>query len=407
MELPQRLAVIDMGSNSFRLVIFTAKGYAWERTKELTEPVRIGEGLSSTGRLGRRPMERALHALAEFAEVCRAFDLEEDEIDVVATSAIRDAENSADFLDWARERSGLAIRVLSQEAEAWYGYMAAVNSTTLVNGCVIDLGGGSMQLVRVVDRLPRETGSWRLGTVRMTERFLPDAPTAPARIQDLREYVDIELEQAHWLSEAGWRVVGLGDGPQPRGRDQPGVGRVAQDRPGQRRRASRPGGADRADGPDDRVGTRRGPRDQALQGRPDPGRRRGHRAGPRAGRFRGPRSDRGWPARGGLLRALHSGRPQGPHPLLARASSQLPAPNGRSAGARQGASSVEASGGGELAFVAAAIEHDKRALVGPRSLPGARGDQPAGAQDGGRSGVAAAAGVVPADEDVAGFAARH
>ncbi len=210
MELPQRLAVIDMGSNSFRLVIFTAKGYAWERTKELTEPVRIGEGLSSTGRLGRRPMERALHALAEFAEVCRAFDLEEDEIDVVATSAIRDAENSADFLDWARERSGLAIRVLSQEAEAWYGYMAAVNSTTLVNGCVIDLGGGSMQLVRVVDRLPRETGSWRLGTVRMTERFLPDAPTAPARIQDLREYVDIELEQAHWLSEAGWRVVGLG-----------------------------------------------------------------------------------------------------------------------------------------------------------------------------------------------------
>jgi exopolyphosphatase/guanosine-5'-triphosphate,3'-diphosphate pyrophosphatase len=210
MELPQRLAVIDLGSNSFRLVIFTAKGYAWERTKELTEPVRIGEGLNATGSLGQRGMERALKALSEFADVCRSFDLEEDQIDVVATSAIRDAENSAEFLDWAREREGLPIRVLSQEAEAWYGYLAAVNSTTLVNGCVIDLGGGSLQVVRVVDRLPRETGSWRLGTVRMTERFLPNAPTEPARIQDLREYVDIELEQEHWLSEAGWRVVGLG-----------------------------------------------------------------------------------------------------------------------------------------------------------------------------------------------------
>jgi exopolyphosphatase / guanosine-5'-triphosphate,3'-diphosphate pyrophosphatase len=210
MEHPQRLAVIDMGSNSFRLVIFTANGCAWERTKELSEPVRIGEGLSATGRLGRRPMERALKALTEFADVCRSFDLEEDEIDVVATSAIRDAENSAEFLEWAREREGLQIRVLSREAEAWYGYLAAVNSTTLVNGCVIDLGGGSLQLVRVVDRLARETGSWRLGTVRMTERFLSEAPTEPARIQDLREYVDIELEQAHWLPETGWRVVGLG-----------------------------------------------------------------------------------------------------------------------------------------------------------------------------------------------------
>ena len=74
-------------------------------------------------------------------------------IDAVATSAIRDAENAEDFLARARERSRLPIRVLSREAEARYGYLAAVNSTTLGDGCVLDLGGGSLQLVRVADRL--------------------------------------------------------------------------------------------------------------------------------------------------------------------------------------------------------------------------------------------------------------
>ena len=64
--------------------------------------------------------------------------------------------------------------MLSREEESRYGYLAAVNSTTLSEGCVLDLGGGSLQLVRVQERLAQEVGSWRLGAVRMTERFLPN-----------------------------------------------------------------------------------------------------------------------------------------------------------------------------------------------------------------------------------------
>ena len=79
-------------------------------------------------------------------------------VDAVATSAIRDAENAGEFLARARERLGLPIRVLSREQEARYGYLAAVNSTTLRDGYVLDLGGGSLQLVRVADRLDRELG---------------------------------------------------------------------------------------------------------------------------------------------------------------------------------------------------------------------------------------------------------
>jgi exopolyphosphatase/guanosine-5'-triphosphate,3'-diphosphate pyrophosphatase len=211
MQSSERLAVIDLGSNSFRLVVFSATEGWWRRTDEIYEPVRIGEGMGATGRLGEEPMRRALATLDVFAHFCQAAGLEGAAVDAVATSAIRDAENAADFLRRARARSDLPIRVLDREQEARYGYLAAVNSTTLNDGCVLDLGGGSLQLVRVVDRLARESGSWRLGSVRMTERFLPGVDPAKRRqLEELREHVAGELAQAPWLERAGRRIVGIG-----------------------------------------------------------------------------------------------------------------------------------------------------------------------------------------------------
>ncbi len=203
--------MIDLGSNSFRLVVFISAGGWWRRADEIYEPVRIGEGLAASGRLGEEPMRRALATLDVFDHFCRAAGLGEDEVDAVATSAIRDAENSDGFLALAREHTSLPIRVLSREQEARYGYLAAVNSTTLTDGCVLDLGGGSLQLVRVVDRNAQELGSWRLGAVRMTERFLPaNGPAKRRQIDELGEHVARELEQAQWLARAGPRLVGIG-----------------------------------------------------------------------------------------------------------------------------------------------------------------------------------------------------
>jgi exopolyphosphatase/guanosine-5'-triphosphate,3'-diphosphate pyrophosphatase len=219
MKLNERFAVIDLGSNSFRLVVFMAGNGWWRRTDEIYEPVRIGEGLMASGKLGERPMQRALATLDVFAHFCRASGLGEGTVDAVATSAIRDAENAAGFLERAQACLGLPIRVLSREQEARYGYLAAVNSTTLVDGSVLDLGGGSLQLVRVEDRLVRNSGSWRLGTVRMSERFLP--PNGPAKrkqLEELCEHVAAELAGARWLGPnagadgagGGGRLVGTG-----------------------------------------------------------------------------------------------------------------------------------------------------------------------------------------------------
>jgi exopolyphosphatase/guanosine-5'-triphosphate,3'-diphosphate pyrophosphatase len=212
MQPGERLAVVDLGSNSFRLVVFTQGEGWWKRTDEIHEPVRIGEGMIETGELQEQPIERALATLDVFDHFCRASGLGADAVDAVATSAIRDARNAEAFLARARKRFALPIRVLSREQEARYGYLAAVNSTTLSDGCVLDLGGGSLQLVEVKDRLALDTGSWQLGTVLMSERFLPpNGPAKQRQIEELSEHVTQELGQAQWLDGADeGRLVGIG-----------------------------------------------------------------------------------------------------------------------------------------------------------------------------------------------------
>jgi exopolyphosphatase / guanosine-5'-triphosphate,3'-diphosphate pyrophosphatase len=213
----RRQAVIDLGSNSFRLVVFTWAGEGrdawWKRTDEIHEAVRIGEGLDASGELGAEPMERALQMLDLYAHFCRATGI--TDVRAVATSAIRDAANRDEFLEAARRRTGwLEIEVLPREDEARYGYLAAVNSTTLADGVALDIGGGSMQLSRLEGRIATEMRSWRLGAVRMTERFLDGKKTSPKQVKALRAHVQKKVVgRAPWIESAGGhgrRLVGVG-----------------------------------------------------------------------------------------------------------------------------------------------------------------------------------------------------
>ncbi|HWI22403.1 MAG TPA: Ppx/GppA phosphatase family protein [Baekduia sp.] len=200
----RRIAVCDLGSNSFRLVVFEATGERWHRTDEIYEAVRVGAGLAATGKLSEKGIERALATLDVFAHFCAAAEV--TEIDAVATSAIRDAENASELI----QRSPLPIRVLSRDEEAYYGYLAAVNSTSVADGCVLDLGGGSMQLISVAGRLEQRAESWALGAVRMTERFDLAGPATRKQLKLLREHVTESIGDASWTSAAGSNLAGIG-----------------------------------------------------------------------------------------------------------------------------------------------------------------------------------------------------
>ena len=157
-------------------------------------------------------MARAIAATEVFAHFCRGAGLTDREVDAVATSAIREATQLGGVPGARAPRRGLEVRVLSREEEARAGYLAAVNSTTLRDGAVLDLGGGSMQLVE--RRGPRRGGARVLAARRRAhDRALPlrrRAAERESRSRALREHVARKLERAPWLGSRERRLVGVG-----------------------------------------------------------------------------------------------------------------------------------------------------------------------------------------------------
>lgn len=206
----QRLAIIDAGSNSFRLIVVEYQpGLSFRVVDEVREAVRLSEGMAEDNILRREAMDRAIRVLQIYAAFCESNDI--IDIITVGTSAIRDAHNSAYFLKRVANEAGINIRVLSGEEEAYYAYLAAVNSTTIDNGLVVDLGGGSLELVRVEDRKPVDKISLPLGAVRVTEQFLKGDPPSAKQVRRLREHVAAQLAALDWFTcDSTMQVVGEG-----------------------------------------------------------------------------------------------------------------------------------------------------------------------------------------------------
>ena len=100
--------------------------------------------------------------------------------------------------------------MISGAEEAWYGYLAIANSTTLEDGFGIDVGGGSVQLMRIDDRRLSEAESVRLGAVRVSEAFLPDEEATSKQMKALRKHVARTLEEFEWWTSEGGRLAGVG-----------------------------------------------------------------------------------------------------------------------------------------------------------------------------------------------------
>ena len=199
-----------MGSNSFRLVVFQyERGSWWTLVDEIREATRVSAGMGDQGVLLPGPMDRAVHTAAVFSSFLEASGVER--VEAVATSAIRDAGNRDELLGAIMERTGLDVRVISGAEEAWYGYLAIANSTTLSDGFGIDVGGGSVQIMRIADRRLVEAESVRLGAVRVSEAFLPGEEATAKQTKALRKHVARQLSEFEWwASGEGLRLAGLG-----------------------------------------------------------------------------------------------------------------------------------------------------------------------------------------------------
>lgn len=204
---PRRLAVVDLGSNTFRLVVFEYQpGGPFRLVDEVREVVRLTEGSAPGEPIGPAAAERAARVARLFAGFCDGAGIHE--VRAVATSAIRDAPNGDEVLQ-AITDSGLPARIVSGVEEARYGYLGAVNGTTLTHGLVAELGGGSMQVGRVDDRRLARSISWPLGAVRMTDAFMSGPVQTREDVKALRRHALDVLHLETWIADAG-RLVAMG-----------------------------------------------------------------------------------------------------------------------------------------------------------------------------------------------------
>ncbi|MCC7358417.1 MAG: Ppx/GppA family phosphatase [Anaerolineales bacterium] len=211
LALSRRVGIIDLGSNSARLMIaHYAPGQAYRITDELSRRVRLSEGLAADGRLRTVAILRAVQAVRLFKLFCDAHGIKR--IVPVATAAVRDAANRADVLRQLRAATGLRFRVLTGREEAYYGALGVVNGLGLSSGLVMDVGGGSAEFSRVERGRFRRGETTPLGAVRLTEMFLNNGDhVRPAALRRLTDYVDEALDRLAWLRLAPVEtLVGVG-----------------------------------------------------------------------------------------------------------------------------------------------------------------------------------------------------
>ncbi len=189
----ETLAAIDLGTNSFHLVVVRvlANGKT-EIIGDEKEPVRLGSGGGDLGLIAPDAMERGLDTLDRFTKIARSHGAR---IRAVATSAVREATNRREFLTAVRNRSGLDIEVIQGTEEARLIYLGILQALPLYDQrvLIIDIGGGSTELLIGRAGEPDYAVSRKLGAIRLKDRFFASEPLRAAAVESCRTAIRVDL----------------------------------------------------------------------------------------------------------------------------------------------------------------------------------------------------------------------
>ena len=193
----ERVAVIDLGTNTTRLLVADVFGGSVAELDRRTTITRLGEGVDATGRLGEPAIERVSKALAEYRTAID--ELGATNTVAVATSAVRDASNGDDFRALVKREYDFDVRTISGDEEARLTFLGATGARpqTAEPVMVLDIGGGSTELVvGVPGSEPDFHVSTQAGAVRQTERHLADDPPTQGQISDMALEIQLTIEEA-------------------------------------------------------------------------------------------------------------------------------------------------------------------------------------------------------------------
>ena len=206
----KRVAAIDVGTNSARLLVADVADGRVAPVERRSTVTRLGRGVDLSGRLSAEAIEDACAAIGEYVEAVDELDVEA--VDAIATSAVRDAGNGDAFIAELRERFALSARILDGEEEARLTYLGASSETApTVPTLVIDIGGGSTELIVGQGEQIEFHASLQAGVVRHTERHISSDPPTAIELEELAGDVRGLIEAAVGTgvrAEAGIAVAG-------------------------------------------------------------------------------------------------------------------------------------------------------------------------------------------------------
>jgi exopolyphosphatase/pppGpp-phosphohydrolase len=187
------VAALDIGSNTIRLLVARPNERQLETVLDDSRFVRLGKGVDASGKLAPDRVEAALQAMAELVDEAKSYGAAT--IRVVATSAVRDAENRQEFVERARDEVHVDMEILSGEAEARLTYLGATLGLTFDGGAIVcDIGGGSVELISAESGNILWEESLQLGCGRLTELFVHhDPPTDEERDAIVARFQDALL----------------------------------------------------------------------------------------------------------------------------------------------------------------------------------------------------------------------
>lgn len=207
----EKLALIDLGSNSARLVIVKVlEGGYYSVINEWKEAVRLGQDMERDGFLKPQRIQHTIKQLKMYKRLCDSYGV--SKIIAVATAAVRRAKNQKSFLEEVYSSTGLLFRVLSAQEEAKYVYQGVINSMDIPKGVILEIGGGSTKIVYYNRRNILNFETLPFGSVTLTEKYALSGLSHKEQTQKVEEYFTAELNKIPWLKEIDpdTRLIGVG-----------------------------------------------------------------------------------------------------------------------------------------------------------------------------------------------------
>lgn len=208
----QKIAIIDLGSNSVRLVlvkVMEPNGYFYVYD-ELKESVRLAQDVGPDGSLNSIRIGQTIKTLKMFKNLCDANGI--DQIYAFTTAAVRQAANQRSFLEQVQFSCGFKLKVLTDEEECTLVHKGVINSLDIPKGLIVDIGGGSTEIVYYNRRVILGTHTLPYGAVTLTEKFKDSSLTPEQRNQKIEDYVYNDLQKIPFMSELDPETVFIGVG---------------------------------------------------------------------------------------------------------------------------------------------------------------------------------------------------